>query len=69
MELLQELRPAVNTIPLLGNPDNPNFQAGVADIRAAADVLKEGLEVLAARTDRDLGLSLPWLNVGSALSS
>jgi putative ABC transport system substrate-binding protein len=54
VELLHELLPAVSTIALLGNSGNPNFQAAVQDIRAAADVLKLRLEVLAAGTDGDL---------------
>jgi putative ABC transport system substrate-binding protein len=53
-ELLHELLPAVDKIALLGNPDNPNFQADVLDIRAAADVLGQRIDVLAARTDGDL---------------
>src|SRR5215469_985154 len=54
VELLHELLPAVNTIGLLGNPGNANFQADVPDIRAAADVLKQRLEVLTASTDGEL---------------
>jgi putative tryptophan/tyrosine transport system substrate-binding protein len=54
VELLHELLPAVNTIALLGNPGNANFQADVPDIRAATDVLNQHLEVLTASTDRDL---------------
>jgi len=34
LELLQELLPAINTIALLGNPVNANFQPDVPDIRA-----------------------------------
>jgi ABC-type uncharacterized transport system substrate-binding protein len=55
VELLHELLPTLNTIALLGNPSNPNFQADVPDIRIAADVLKQRLEVLAASTEGDLG--------------
>jgi putative ABC transport system substrate-binding protein len=54
LELLHELLPAVNMIGLLGNPSNANFQVDMPDIRAAADVLKLRLEVLAASTDGDL---------------
>jgi len=54
VELLHELLPAVNTIGLLGNPGNPNFQADVLEIRAAADALKLRLEVLTASTDGEL---------------
>jgi putative tryptophan/tyrosine transport system substrate-binding protein len=54
VELLHELLPNVSTIAVLWNPGNPNFQADVPDIRAAADILKQRLEVLAASTDEDL---------------
>ena len=40
VELLRELLPAVNTIAVLGNPSNENFQLDTPDIRAAADALK-----------------------------
>ena len=51
VELLRELLPAVNTIALLGNPANANFQADIPDITAAADILKQRVEVLAASSD------------------
>jgi putative tryptophan/tyrosine transport system substrate-binding protein len=54
VELLHELLPAVNTIAALGNPGNENFQADAADIRAAADALKQRLEVLTAGTETDI---------------
>jgi putative ABC transport system substrate-binding protein len=54
VELLHELLPAVDTIALLGNPANANFQPDVPDIRAAADALKEHLEILTANTESDL---------------
>jgi putative ABC transport system substrate-binding protein len=37
VELLHELLPAANTIALLGNPGNANFQPDAPDIGAAAD--------------------------------
>ena len=54
VELLHELLPAIDTIALLGNPANANFQPDVPDIRAAADALKQHLEVLTASTESDL---------------
>ena len=51
MELLHELLPSVNTIALLGNPDNPNFHIDVPDIQAAADTLKKRLVVLTASAE------------------
>ena len=54
MELLHELLPAVDTIALLGNPVNANFQPDVPDIRGAAEALRQRLEVLTATNESDL---------------
>jgi putative tryptophan/tyrosine transport system substrate-binding protein len=54
VELLHELLPTVNTIALLGNPANANFQSDLPDIRAAADAFKQRLEVLAESTENEL---------------
>jgi putative ABC transport system substrate-binding protein len=54
LELLHELLPAANTIALLGNPSNANFKANDPEIRAAADGLKQHLEVLTASNESDL---------------
>jgi putative tryptophan/tyrosine transport system substrate-binding protein len=54
VELLHELLPAPNTIALLGNPANANFQPDPPDIRAAADAFKQPLEVLTASTESEL---------------
>jgi len=54
VELLHELLPEVNTIALLGNPANANFQPDVPDIRAAAEALNQRLEVLTASNESDL---------------
>jgi putative tryptophan/tyrosine transport system substrate-binding protein len=54
VEFLHELLPAVNTIALLGNPDNANFQPVLPDIRAATAALKQRLEVLTASTENEL---------------
>jgi hypothetical protein len=54
VELLHEILPAVNTIAVLGNPSNENFQLDPLDIRAAADVFKQRLEVLTASTAHEL---------------
>jgi putative tryptophan/tyrosine transport system substrate-binding protein len=54
VELLHELLPDINTIALLGNPANANFQADVPDIRGAAEALRQRLEVLTASTENDL---------------
>ena len=54
VELLHELLPDLNTIALLGNPANANFQADVPDTRTAAAALKQRLEVLTANTESEL---------------
>jgi putative tryptophan/tyrosine transport system substrate-binding protein len=54
VELLHELLPAANTIAFLVNPGNVNMKIDEPEIRAAADRLKQHLEVLTASTDRDL---------------
>src|SRR4029077_955388 len=54
VELLHELLPAANTIALLANPGNVNIKTDEPEIRAAADRLKQHLEVLIASTQSDL---------------
>src|ERR1700721_455751 len=54
VELLHELLPATNTIALLANPGNVNIKTDEPEIRAAADGLKQHLEVLTASTESDL---------------
>jgi putative ABC transport system substrate-binding protein len=54
VELLHELLPATNTIALLANPSNVNTKTDEPEIRAAADRLKQHLEVLTASTESDL---------------
>ena len=54
VELLHELLPAANTIALLANPGNVNIKTDEPEIRAAADRLKQHLEVLTASTESDL---------------
>ena len=70
LELLHELLPALNQIALLGNPANANFQPDVLDIRAAADALRQRLEVLTASTEGDLETAFVTMaHLVSALSS
>jgi putative ABC transport system substrate-binding protein len=54
VELLHELLPAANSIALLANPGNVNIKTDEPEIRAAADHLKQLLEVLTASTESDL---------------
>ena len=54
VELLHELLPGANTIALLANPGNVNIKTDEPEIRAAADRLKQHLEVLTASTESDL---------------
>jgi putative tryptophan/tyrosine transport system substrate-binding protein len=51
---LHELLPAANKIALLANPGNVNIKTDEPEIRAAADRLKQHLEVLTASTESDL---------------
>jgi putative tryptophan/tyrosine transport system substrate-binding protein len=54
VELLRELLPTADTIALLANPGNVNIKTDEPEIRAAADHLKQHLEVLTASTESDL---------------
>jgi putative tryptophan/tyrosine transport system substrate-binding protein len=54
VELLHELLPAANAIALLANPGNVNIKTDEPEISAAADRLKQHLEVLTASTESDL---------------
>jgi putative ABC transport system substrate-binding protein len=54
VELLHELLPAANTIALFANPGNVNIKTDEPEIRAAADRLKQYLELLTASTESDL---------------
>ena len=54
VELLHEFLPAANTIALLANPGNANIKTDEPEIWAAADHLKQHLEVLTASTESDL---------------
>jgi putative ABC transport system substrate-binding protein len=70
VELLHELLPAVATIALLGNPGNANVQPDLPDVRAAADALRQRLEVLAASTESDLEaafVTMAQLRVGALI--
>jgi putative tryptophan/tyrosine transport system substrate-binding protein len=70
VELLHELLPAANTIALLANPGNVNIKTDEPEIRAAADRLKQHLEVLTASTESDLEAAFATMiqhRVGSLL--
>jgi putative ABC transport system substrate-binding protein len=54
VELLHQLLPAADTIALLANPGNANAKTDEPEIRAAADRLKQHLDVLTASTESDL---------------
>jgi putative tryptophan/tyrosine transport system substrate-binding protein len=54
VELLHELLPTADTIALLANPGNVNIKTDEPEIRAAADRLKQHLEVLTASTESEL---------------
>ena len=69
VELLHELLPATNTIALLANPGNVNIKTDEPEIRAAADRLKQHLEVLTASTESDLEAAFAtMINIALAAS-
>jgi putative ABC transport system substrate-binding protein len=61
LELLHELLPNSSKIVLLLNPSNPNSQIDTAQIQAAADALREHLEVLTASTESELDTAFTTL--------
>lgn len=54
LELLLELIPGASTIVVLINPDNANARPDTAAFHAAAGALGRQIEILHARTDRDI---------------
>jgi len=54
LELLHELVPAARMMALLVNPSNPSSQAVTGELAAAARALGLQLQVVEARTERDL---------------
>jgi ABC-type uncharacterized transport system substrate-binding protein len=64
VEFLHELLPTVDTIALLGNPDNANFQPLLPDIRVATAALKQRLELLTARTENELDAAFATMAQG-----
>ena len=70
MGLLHELLPAASTIAFLVNPGNANARIDEPEIRAAADRLKQHLEVLTASTESELGAAFATMvqhRVGSLI--
>src|SRR5262249_56553109 len=54
LALLHELVPHVPTIGFLENPNNPVFELTTRDVLAAAPVIGLKVQILKARTDREL---------------
>jgi putative ABC transport system substrate-binding protein len=54
LALLHELVPGSATIGFLENPNNPIFEAYERDVLAAATVIGLKIQVLKARTDREI---------------
>jgi putative ABC transport system substrate-binding protein len=52
--LLHELLPGAARFAMLVNPTNPNAEPNITEARAAASVIGRQIEVLAARTNRDI---------------
>jgi putative ABC transport system substrate-binding protein len=60
--LLHDLVPAVSTIAVLVNPDNPNAGLETSDAHEAARVLGMQIHVLRANSDRDLDAAFATLS-------
>jgi len=54
LELVSEAVPTAVVLGLLVNPDNPNAEADIRDLQAAAQALGRRLHVLTASTDQEL---------------
>jgi putative ABC transport system substrate-binding protein len=69
LELARELMPTATVIAVLVNPTNPNTEALVRDLQAAARILGVQLHILHASADRDFDTaSHHWANCGQARS-
>jgi putative ABC transport system substrate-binding protein len=62
LEMLHELVPTARTVALLVNPANPNAESSSKDVVAAARALGTAVNILQARSDRDLGLTFGELD-------
>ena len=54
LELLRELVPAVTTIAVLSNPDNPNSGNHLSNVQAAARAIGQKLYVVTASTEAEI---------------
>jgi putative tryptophan/tyrosine transport system substrate-binding protein len=52
--LLTELLPGASRLALLGNPDDPTFEPFTRDAQAAVTAIRRQIEVLTARTNREI---------------
>jgi putative ABC transport system substrate-binding protein len=66
LEMLHGLVPNAATLFLLVNQDNPNAEASVKEMRAAALSLQVGLTVLSARNNLDLDRAFDEVAAGGA---
>jgi putative ABC transport system substrate-binding protein len=54
LELLRELVPNADVIAVLFNPDNPNLQTRLRDVREAARIVKQQIRIVNARNESDI---------------
>jgi putative ABC transport system substrate-binding protein len=52
--LIHELLPGATRFAVLGNPDDPTFEPFIRDVQAAAPTIGRQVEVLTARTNREI---------------
>lgn len=54
LELLREIVPGADTVAVLTNPNNPNSESHLADVRAVAQATRQPIVVAAIRTEADI---------------
>jgi putative tryptophan/tyrosine transport system substrate-binding protein len=61
LELLRELAPAAGTVAVLSNPSNPNAEAHLNDITAAARAMGQAIKVFRASTEGEVAAAFDGL--------
>jgi putative tryptophan/tyrosine transport system substrate-binding protein len=66
LELLKEIVPRLNSVAVLANPDNPNFQSVLKEAQRAATILKLRLQILEVRKPTGMGDAFATMVKGGA---
>ena len=66
LELLKEIVPRLNSVAVLANPGNPNFQSVLKESQRAAAILKVRLQILEVRNPAGLGEAFATMLKGGA---